>query len=134
MHTSRLLLSVKLSQVFLACCLGMLVLLPWAQPASAKACASAPARPQLQFPVKYTVVHVRNVTLRWGVADCAANYAVIVRKGAADGRPVDAMYELQTPNYSTHRLETGSTYWWVVEACNSNGCKTSRWGKFSIAR
>ena len=123
----------RVKYAVIAVCLSIGILAPMAQPTEAKVCAVAPARPTLQFPVNGNTVHSRKVDLRWGVSDCASLYSVIVLKGATDGRPVDAAYDLHNLGYTTHRLEAGQTYWWYVEACNRNGCITSRWGKFTIA-
>src|SRR5258708_6118583 len=120
MNTMRSNLLVRLGQMFLVLVIGAMVLLPFAQPAAAKGCAAAPTRPRLQYPVNYTSVHTRNVDLAWGSADCAQTYSVEVRQDIYFGRPVDAMYNLHTLHYTTHRLAAGTTYWWIVQACNSN--------------
>lgn len=112
--------------------LGILLPLVSFQAASAFSCNGIPARPKLQTPSKGESLLGKRVQLAWERADCATHYVVVVRKSASYGRPVDAAYDLKRITYTTRRLDKNASYWWMVEACNANGCSTSRWGRFSI--
>lgn len=115
-------------------CVG--ILLPWAiqQPVAEAACDAAPARPSLQVPPKGDSLSERRVKLAWKPVRCATHYSVEIRKGAKDGRPLDAGYDLPKPKYTTRRLDTGTSYYWTVDACNDHGCTTSRWGNFYLSK
>lgn len=99
---------------------------------NAMACNKRPAKPEIATPGSSAYLHTRRVELGWKSADCATHYQVEVRQGKTWGRPWDANYGLTETSYRTRKLEAGQTYWWHVEACNSHGCKSSRWISFVI--
>lgn len=116
----------------LVLCLGILLPFFSFQSAAASACNGVPTRPKLQAPSNGEALSARRVQLAWERVDCATSYTVVVRKSASYGSPSDAAYQLARTKYTTRRLDNNASYWWIVEACNANGCSTSRWGKFSL--
>lgn len=69
------------------------------------------------------------VRLKWEPAIDAAWYELYVKKGT---KLVIQETNLANTRYLTKPLKRGSTYTWRVKACNSVGCRASRWWSFTI--
>lgn len=101
-------------------------------PRDSDACAAKPKRVKLSTPQNGETVKKRRVTLDWNDVKCTTNYAIVIRKGDANGKIVEQADAVTTSEYVTKQLKRGVAYYWSAQACNPAGCGKPRGGTFII--
>lgn len=98
------------------------------------ACSQKPTAPSLASPPNDERVATLRVKLEWGAVDCVDTYKVKIRQDSATGQLAMSKNKLETPTWTTRKLEAGNTYYWRVFACNAAGCEKSKWSEFVIKK
>lgn len=93
-----------------------------------------PRAPRLVAPIHDKKISRRRVLLKWRARPCATSYNVMLRRNTTTGKTVEQVNGLTETQYKTQALVRGQTYFWRVQACNSEGCgKWSKWQSFTVS-
>ncbi len=96
-------------------------------------CTGTPVAPVLESPENEIVTYNRRVTLRWIPSSCLSTiYKIWVMRGSLTGRVVSKAWYLRKPIFKTKFLASRRRYYWIVQACNDNGCTYSDYRSFRI--
>lgn len=95
-------------------------------------CTAKPAAPKLSRPQNGGSVKRTPVWLNWNTANCTQTYNIVVRKDSSTGRQVQAQKKMNVARFLTKPLQSGKTYYWQVEACNTFSCTKSEWWHFTV--
>lgn len=95
-------------------------------------CSDAPVKPILVKPPDGSNKTKVRITLVWKETACADWYNIVVQRGGPQGAVVDSEIQWTEVQYKTVALARDKTYYWRVQACNTNGCTNSVWRHFTI--
>lgn len=99
------------------------------------ACSGVPAKPSFVTPPSGSKVSTLQVLLDWNDVHCATKYKFVVKQGRdASTALLIERGRVTSSQHTTKVLEKGKQYLWRVKACNSFGCRVSKWWTFTIRR
>lgn len=92
-----------------------------------------PPKPQLTSPGDGGTVSNNPPLLTWNPSANAVHYVVLIRQDAIKGVLVHKNANVVNNQYTPPALDAGHTYFWRVNACNSDGkCSKSAWFSFYV--